>query len=214
MILLFIGPSGSGKDTQAEILSDKFGFKTISSGDLLRKEVASNSELGKELETTLASGKWVDDKIVFQLVAKELSNTKVENIILTGVVRTESQIELLDEALKKSNKTLDRVVYFQLSDEEAVKRLSGRLVCPVDGSNYHTQFSPPKVTGVCDQCGGNLETRSDDKPEAIKSRLLEFERTVLPILDRYTSRGQLINISAAPDILTIHNQLIKDLGLV
>lgn len=213
MILLFIGPSGSGKDTQADILARDFGYKIISTGELLRTEMANKTELGVQAETYVNQGKWVPDAIVYEVLGNYLQKLDSKNIILTGVVRTPEQVELLDSSLQKIGTELNKVVYFELSPEESVKRLSGRWICPKDNQNYHTIYKPSKIEGVCDLCGTKLIQREDDKPVAILKRLEEFKKNNEKILEKYKLVNKLLKLDASLSIEEISNNLLKELNL-
>ena len=202
MILLFIGPSGSGKDTQAELIKEIGNFEIVSTGDLLRKEVASGSELGQEIKKTIDEGKWTPDDIVYGLVTNHIENSGSKNFILTGVVRRESQVELLDNALSKIGEDLDKVLYFDLSEEEAIERLSYRVTDPKTGTIYHEKFKPAPA-------GLEVIKRDDDKPEAIRSRMQEFKNTVEPIVEKYKTRGILEELNAAESIDDVHKQVVN-----
>ncbi len=213
MILLFIGPSGSGKDTQAEFLVSKFGFERVSSGDLMRDISEGEKEIQKLIRKSMNEG-FLADNFVFGLMQIYLYNTSKENLILSGVVRRDSQVELLDFTLFKVHKKLDKVVYFELSDEEAIKRMSGRLFCPKCSMNYHLVFNSPKKVDTCDNCGGKLSRREDDHPEAIKLRLADFHKDNDKIIDTYEKRGILIRIDASKLIEEIHKEVVEKLSLV
>ncbi len=214
MILLFIGPSGSGKDTQAQMLADKYGFKVTSTGNVFREVAISKKKEALEVKSYIDKGEWVPDKLVYSLLEEYLEKQGADKLILTGAVRTIAQVSLLDGMLERLGKSLDKVVYFALSSDEAVKRLSGRRVCPVDKSNYHIVFKPSKVEGKCDLCGADLVQREDDRPEAIRRRLEQFEKENDPILDEYSERGILEEIDAAPPIEDIFAVLERRLGLL
>lgn len=178
----------------------------------MRAEVARGSEIGDEIDKTMNEGKWVPDAITYALLEQHMENVHNGNIILTGVVRTVEQIPMLDTMLKRRGKKLDRVVYFKLEDEEAVKRLSNRWYAK-DGTIYHSIYNPPKEEGIHDADGSPLFQREDDKPDAIKERLKQFHETNKPILDTYEDRGILLTVDAAPSIEKINKVLVKELGL-
>lgn len=212
MILLFIGPSGSGKDTQAEFLEDKFQFLRVSTGDLMRDISEGDHEIQQLIRKSMNEG-FLADNFVFGLMQIYLSDMKADKIIFSGAVRKETQVELLDFTLFKVEKKLDKVIYFDISDEEAVTRMSGRLYCPYDNTNYHLVYNPPKRVDTCDQCGGKLERRDDDNPEAIKARLVDFHKDNEAILDLYEKRGILIKIDASKSIDEVHQEVMKALEL-
>lgn len=212
MILLFIGPSGSGKDTQAELLVEKNQFLRVSTGDLMRDISEGDHEIQKLIRKSMNEG-FLADNFVFGLLQIYLSDNHSEHMILSGAVRKESQVELLDFTLFKVEKKLDKVLYFDLSDEEAIKRMSGRLYCPIDNTNYHLLYNPPKKVDTCDLCGSALKRRDDDNPDAIKARLLDFHKDNDAILSMYEKRGILIKIDASKSIEEVHRDVVESLNL-
>lgn len=212
MVLLFIGPSGSGKDTQADMLEERYGFEVVSTGELLRQITDGESKMQEVIKEGMNKG-FLPDNLVYGLLEMYLSGSKTKHYILTGVVRRESQVEKLDNALLNVGKKLNRVVYFNLSDEEAVKRLGGRRVCEKCGTNYHIDYKPPRVEGKCDLCGADLFTRDDDNPEAIKKRLHAFHLENTEILDNYRDRNLLTTVDASQTIKEIHKDLVSMLAL-
>src|SRR5260221_953081 len=208
MVLLFIGPSGSGKDTQAEIFVDKFKFERISTGDLMREISEGDHKMQKLLKKAMNEG-FMADNFVFGLLQIYLVDDQSSNLILSGVVRRDSQIELLDYTLFKVNKKLDKVVYFELNDEEAIRRMSSRLKCMNCLTDYNTIYNPPKKEGICDKCGYELTRRADDNPESIKKRLEDFHKDNKEIMEAYEKRGILVRIDASKTIAEINNELIS-----
>jgi adenylate kinase len=211
MILLFIGPSGSGKDTQAEILTDKYDFKRVSTGDLLREISEGKHDIQKIIRQSMNEG-FLADNFVFGLLQTYLTHLNHDKIILSGSVRRFSQIELLDFALFKLNKKLDKVVYFDLSDEEATKRMTSRVRCPQCGTNYNLIYNPPKEEMKCDIDGATLTRRPDDSEEGMKNRLAEFHKDNDEILEEYDKRGILLRMDASKTIEEVSNELINKLG--
>lgn len=212
MILLFFGPSGSGKDTQAEILNQKRGFIRVSTGDLIREISYGENEVQKILRESMNEG-FLADNFVFGLLQIYLSKIYKNDIILSGAVRRLSQVELLDFTLFKINKKLDKVVYFNLSDEEAIKRMTSRLRCPVDQTNYNTIYNPPKVEGRCDLCGSVLTRREDDNEASIRKRLEDFHSDNDEIIEMYRKRDILLEIDASQSIEDVAIELSKKLRI-
>ena len=213
MVLLFIGPSGSGKDTQADILKEERDFDTVSSGELLREISSGETRMQRIIKDQMNKG-FLPDRIVYGLLEMYFAGTDWERLIMTGVIRRHSQIEMLDNALINYGHKLTKAVYFQLSDEIAVKRLGGRRVCEPCSLNYHLDFGPPKAEGKCDKCSGPLIQREDDTPDGIKARLSAFHQESEPILRTYKERGQLLTIDADHGISEIQEELVSQLGLV
>jgi adenylate kinase len=205
MILLFLGVSGSGKDTQAELLGKEFGFKVVSTGKLLRDEIARGTPLGKRIDDIVNEGNWVDDEITHELLQAKLKETGNHRVILTGAVREVHQVELLDNTLKKLDQNLARVVLFQLSETEAVRRLSGRRLGS-DGKTYHLEFNPPPA-------GMEVTAREDDQPEAIAHRFKEYNESIRDILEAYRRRGLLVEVNADQSISDVHKELKAKLEL-
>jgi adenylate kinase len=191
MVLVFIGAAGSGKDTQAEILADKYGFRVISTGQIFRDAVEKRTEEGLEAEKYTSRGDLVPDELVYRMLGKHLGGIDVSMLIFTGAVRSAPQVSLMDDTLAKVNSAVKFAVYFKLSDEEAIKRISGRRYSPA-GKMYHVEYKPPKVEGIDDETGELLEQRDDDKPEAIAERLSDFHANNDAILDAYRDRCQQI----------------------
>ena len=193
MNLVFLGPPGAGKGTVAVKVSAEHGIPHISTGDLFRQAIKDQTTLGKRVKSILDSGELVPDDLTVALVRERLANGDTKNgFILDGFPRTIPQAEALDTITE-----LSMAVNFAVEDEILIERLSGRRVCTDCGATYHITFSPPKKEGVCDKCGGNLYTRKDDQPEAIKNRLAVYYRQTQPLIDYYDSKGIKVDIDAA-----------------
>lgn len=205
MVILFLGISGSGKDTQANLIKQKYGFEVVSTGSLIREEIESGSELGNKIDDIVNDGEWVEDEIVYDLLAKRLDSVDTDDFILTGAVRDIHQVEMLDQALAKIGYVLDKVVLFKLDKATAVERISGRRY-DADGNTYHIKYNPAPA-------GVELETREDDHPEAIENRFDEYEETIAPILKVYRDRGILIELDARPGIEEVEVDVHQHLGL-
>lgn len=206
MILLFVGPKGSGKDTQTQLLESS-GFANISTGSLFRQEMQDNTELGMKSKQYYDAGKLVPDELVLEILKKHISKAEADDIVLNGVVRTLEQIKPTEEMLASIEKKIDKVIYFNLSDEEAVKRLANRWTCPVCNTVYHSLFDPPKVAGVCDKDGATLLQRADDKPDAVKMRLSEDRTKTGPVVDHYREIGILHEIDGSKSIDEVASEL-------
>ena len=185
MNLVFLGPPGAGKGTIAAVAKNALGVPHISTGDLFRENIKNETELGKEVKAILASGGLVPDSVTIKMVEERLKRSDcAEGYILDGFPRTIPQAE----ALSKMSK-VDGVVNFVLSEEEIIKRLSGRRMCKSTGRTYHILFNPPKVEGKDDETGEDLIQRDDDKPEAIKHRLEVYNESTAPLIDFYKKEG-------------------------
>lgn len=204
--LMFLGPPGAGKGTQAQRLAEDFGIPQISTGDMLRDARRKGTELGRKAGAFMDAGDLVPDEVVIGIVKERLDEPDAQSgFILDGFPRTVPQAE----ALAKMGVELEGVVNIQVSEDEVVRRLGGRLSCPQCGASYHEEFSPPAAAGVCDRCGTALVRRPDDQPEAIRQRLQSYAAKTEPLISFYASRGSLLNVDGmgAPDQI---EQRIRD----
>ena len=200
---VFIAPPAAGKGTQSKFLVEKYGYNHISTGDLLREEVANKTTLGIQIEQIMSSGKLVDDQIVLKLLKNKLSSVLSTNkaFIIDGFPRTPIQAEMLNECFHELNVDNYNVIYMDLDYEEAKKRVLGRLVCPKCGKSFNDMVKSlmPNVSGICDSCSSNLEKRSDDTEETFKDRFDTYINNVKPILNYFNDLNKLINIDASKD---------------
>jgi adenylate kinase len=191
--LIFLGPPGAGKGTVAQAVMDKYKLVQVSTGDLLRAEIASGSELGKKLAEVMNAGQLVSDDLVSEMLLKDLtkkaSNPDFNGVIFDGFPRTQSQASMLENILLGINQKLNAVIYIESSKESVVKRLSSRWTCEKCKKVYNTVSLPPKSEGICDDDGGNLIQRDDDKPETISKRYDTFIEKTSPLIDYYKSKG-------------------------
>ena len=203
--LIFIGAPGSGKGTQATKLVQDASFKHISTGDLLRSEIAKGSDLGKEVKKVIDAGQLVSDDLVIRLLQANI-NLASSSYIFDGYPRNLAQAKTLDEKVLKGADSL--AVYFEINTGKLVERLTNRRTCKDCGSIYNLVSKKPKIMGVCDQCGGkNLVQRDDDKEEVIKNRLSVFENTISPVLSYYQDLGRLMRVDAEKSVDEIFNQI-------
>ncbi|MES2528218.1 MAG: adenylate kinase [Bdellovibrionota bacterium] len=203
--LIFIGAPGSGKGTQAgKLVTDK-GLKHISTGDLLRAEIAKQSALGKEVKAVMDAGQLVSDDLVIRLLQANV-DLKNSQYIFDGYPRNLAQAQTLDkEVLKGSPST---AVYFEMDIAKLVSRLTNRRTCKTCGAIYNLISKAPKITGVCDVCGGtNLVQRADDQEDVIKNRLQVFQDTVNPVLKYYQDHGRLMRVDAEKSVDEIFSQI-------
>ncbi len=196
MYIILLGAPGAGKGTQAVMLADKLQLVQVASGDLFRQALAQETELGKQARVYMEKGQLVPDEITIQMVLERLGAPDCTNgAILDGFPRNLQQAEALDEAMAKQSKAIDRVVYINVSEEELLKRLSGRWICRSCQAPYHEVDSPPKVKGKCDRCGGELYQRADDNTETIKNRLKVYFAETSPLIDYFKKAGKLLEIN-------------------
>jgi adenylate kinase len=209
MRVLLLGPPGAGKGTQARRLATRWGVPQIATGDMLREAVAQGTRLGLEARRYMDAGELVPDGVIIGLVRERLAQPDGrKGFVLDGFPRTAAQAEALDQLLEAEGTPLDRVVLFQLADEEPVTRLSGRRVCRNCGRNYHLTFSPPRVTGRCDACQGDLYQRTDDEEATVRRRLAVYARDTRPLIEYYRRRGLLTTISGAGTMDVVHADLV------
>lgn len=186
MRLIILAAPGAGKGTQAENLSMHFGIPTISTGAILRKNIAEKTELGVIAKKYIDDGKFVPDNVMIDIVRDRLHEDDCKDgFILDGFPRNLKQAEVLED----SDIDIDKVLTIEVEDSEIIERLSGRLECKKCGSTYHEQYRIPKNEGICDNCGGELTTRADDRPEVVISRLETYHEQTEPLKDFYRKRG-------------------------
>ena len=210
MNLLLYGPPGSGKGTQAAMLEERFEIPHISTGDILRAEVKAGTPLGKEAQPIMSRGDYVPDEIMVGIIRNRLVEKDTgRGFILDGFPRTIPQAEALDALLTEIGKPFDRVVYLRVETPELVKRLAGRMTCPVDQKTF------PPGTGLCPEHRVPLEQRPDDRPEAVQNRIEVYLAKTLPLLDYYRTMGggQLVSeVEGAGTIDEIHSRVLKAVG--
>jgi adenylate kinase len=203
--LIFIGAPGSGKGTQATKLVAENSFKHISTGDLLRAEIAKQSPLGIEVKKVMDEGKLVSDELVIRLLQANI-NLSASQYIFDGYPRNISQAQTLDKEVLKG--VPSTAVYFNIDMAKLVERLTNRRTCGNCGAIYNLISKKPKVMGVCDQCGGtNLVQRADDKEEVITNRLKVFQDTVSPVLKYYQDQGRLMQVDAEGSVDEIYKMI-------
>lgn len=202
MKLVFLGPPGVGKGTLANMFEERNNIPKISTGDLFRENVKNKTELGKEAEKYMNSGKLVPDEVVIGMVREKIKN--MDSYILDGFPRTIPQAEALDNIT-----IIDRVINYTATDKTIIERLSGRRTCPKCNAIYHTKNIPPKKQGVCDKCGSALIQRDDDKPEAIKKRLKVYKQQTEPLIKLYKQKGILVDVDTEKPLEKIYEATLK-----
>ena len=207
--LVFLGPPGSGKGTQAKRLVEEKGYKHVSTGDLLREEVARESELGKQVGEVLKRGELVDDLMVLELLRVNC-DLEGKHYIFDGFPRNIDQAHLLEEKLLRN--CAHRGIYFNMSEDKLLERLANRRICRSCGTVYNMRSMPPAYSGICDDCGVNsLYQRDDDKEEVIRNRLTIYNDTIWPVLEYYRSQHILLEVEADRVPHEVFNDILKAL---
>ncbi len=211
MRVIFLGPPGAGKGTQARILHERFGLETISTGDLLRENLARGTELGKEAEGYMQRGQLVPDDLVTGMIEHELEHTP-DGFVMDGFPRTVAQAQALDALLARRGTPLEAAIYFKGRRSALVARLAARWTNPRTGRTYNTLTDPPKVPGIDDQDGGPLVQREDDRPETVAKRLEVYERQTRPLVDYYRKAGKLVEVDALANVDAVSERIAAALG--
>ncbi len=203
MNIVLLGYPGSGKGTQAEALSREMNLFHISTGDMFRDEIIKGTPLGMKVREYLESGKLVDDKTVLEIIKTKIENYK-NGFLFDGFPRTYEQAEGLDNLLAARGHKINAVIFLRASEEEVIRRLGSRRICPKCSRVYNLVSNPPRETGKCDECSAELVQRQDDKPEVLKKRLMVYVQLTEPLLSYYKSTNLFyeINANSAPEEIT------------
>ena len=208
MHLILLGAPGAGKGTQAVFLSQEFGLPHVASGDLFREAQNKGTELGLMAKSYMERGQLVPDSVTIKLILERIAAPDcAKGFILDGFPRSLEQAKALDATLVKLKKAIDKAIYIKVSDEELMRRLSGRWICKGCQAPYHMVSSPPKVKGKCDRCGGELYQRMDDTAETVRKRLDVYFAQTTPLIDYYQARGNLLEVNGEQGI----DEVCKDL---
>jgi adenylate kinase len=210
MKLLILGPPGAGKGTQAVQISKKFDIPHISTGDIFRANIKGNTPLGKKAMEYMNKGELVPDELTCDLVFDRIMQDDAKKgFLLDGFPRNIFQAEKLDEVLKQRNLKLDCVINVSVEDSVLIERAVGRRLCKECGATYHIKFNTTKVEGICDECGGSLYQRDDDKEETIKNRIDVYNKSTKPLIDYYTKQNIIANIDGQKDIDVVFDDIVK-----
>jgi len=212
-VAILLGAPGTGKGTQAPRLAERLGVPVLASGDLLRAEVASGSEFGREVDAVMRSGELVSDGLMAQLFLARLDrDDAAAGAILDGFPRTRPQAEALDDALHRSGRPVDRALLLEVPEEHLIGRFAGRLICTAGGHVYNEWFRPPKVWGVCDVDGSELVHRADDAEETVRTRMQQQLGPLNDVADHYRAAGILTPVNGLQPIEDVTVALLEALG--
>ena len=210
MKLILLGAPGAGKGTQAEILCKKLNIPSISTGNILRAAIKAGTPTGLKAKSYIDSGALVPDEVIIGIINERLAQDDCKNgYILDGVPRTIAQAE----ALEKAGIAFDAVVSIEISEEEILRRMTGRRVCGACGASYNVEFVPPRREGICDSCGGRLIQRKDDTPETVRERLKVYHTETEPLVDFYAKRGLLRPVRSADTKEATTQAILEALGI-
>ncbi|MGD6770335.1 adenylate kinase [Staphylococcus arlettae] len=210
MNIILMGLPGAGKGTQASEIVKKFPIPHISTGDMFRKAIKDETDLGKEAKSYMDRGELVPDEVTVGIVKERISEDDAKKgFLLDGFPRTIEQAEALNDIMQELGRSIDAVINIEVPEEELMNRLTGRRICETCGTTYHLVFNPPKVDGVCDLDGGKLYQREDDSPETVANRLSVNVKQSKPILSYYQDKGVLENIDGSKDIKEVTSDVIN-----
>ena len=214
MNLILLGPPGCGKGTQAKRLQETHSIVQLSTGDMLRAEVGSGSDLGAQAKEIIEAGGLVSDDIIVSMISKQIDQEDCEaGFILDGFPRTMPQAEALDEMLDDKGLRIDHVLEIEVDDAAMVKRITGRYSCDDCGAGYHDEFKMPAVGGVCDECGGAAFTRrADDNEETVRERLAAYHDQTAPVAEYYRGKGNLTGVDGMAAIDEVTDKLNQIVG--
>jgi len=210
MNVIFLGPPGSGKGTQAKQLAAKYSLKHLSTGDLFREAITAQNALGNEIKSYVENGRLVPDELVSEVVFEKIKQPDIRSsFLLDGYPRTMEQAKSMDEFVKKEGIAVDAIIFFSVPAADLVKRLSARRQCPKCKEVYNLVTRVPKKADTCDVCQSALYHRPDDKEDVVAERLSVYDRQTAPIVDFYKGRPQFHDINAAQEVGKVYNDLLQ-----
>lgn len=213
MKLLFLGPPGAGKGTQAKMIADKFGLLHIAPGDIFRQEVKEGTELGHLVEGIMARGQLVPDDVTVRIIEKRLNSPEAQRgFVLDGFPRNLAQAEALKSILEEKGQRLDLVIDLVVPQDELLERSKTRRVCSKCGRSYNLKLNPPEVEGKCDVCGGELVTRQDDKEDTVRERFRVYHEETEPLREYYMKSGILVSIDGCGEVECVCKRVIASLS--
>ena len=208
MNLLIIGAPGAGKGTMSDILIKNFNLVHISTGDMLREAVRNETPVGLKAQEHMNKGELVPDEVIHDIIVERLSKDDIDNgFLFDGYPRTRAQAEDLDVILKQLDKKIDIVINLNIADEELIKRITGRRICPTCGEIYNTYFKAPEKEGICDKCGSELTQRKDDNLDSLKVRLSEYHKNTQPVIEYYEDKGLVKQTDASKGVAQVFEEI-------
>ncbi|APG27678.1 adenylate kinase [Syntrophotalea acetylenivorans] len=213
MKMIFLGPPGSGKGTQAKMISEKLGIPQISTGDMLRSAVREGTPMGRKAKAMMDAGALVADEVVVGIVQERLAMADCNpGFILDGFPRTVPQADALQTCLQNLGKDLDAVISLEVDSDAVVERITGRRTCRDCGKMFHVRFDPPSQEGICDSCGGELYLRDDDQEMTIRKRLEVYAEQTAPLIDYYQQADLVRTVDGMQEISKVQDQILVAVG--
>ena len=208
MNLLIIGAPGAGKGTMSDLILERFNLIHVSTGDMLRQAVKEETEVGLKAQEYMNKGELVPDEIIHDIIVERFSKDDMDNgFLFDGYPRTYNQAVDLDEILKQLGKHIDAVINLNIEDEELIKRITGRRLCPTCGEIYNIYFNPSEKEGICDKCNGELIQRKDDNLESLQVRLSEYHKNTQPVIEYYEANDLVKHVDATQSIPEVFKQV-------
>ena len=208
LYLVLVGPPGTGKGTQAKLIAERLGLAHIATGDLFREAVQQGTELGRRAKAYMDKGELVPDEVTIAMVEERIQQPDARRgVVFDGFPRTLQQARALDQALAHTSSSVALALHVTAADDEIVRRLSGRWLCPGCGAIYHEETQAPQKAGICDTCGSALMQRDDDKPEVV-SRRLELQRPAKELLGHFAGQGKLVDVDGQQAVETVTRDLL------